>query len=390
VLTSMYGKHQVDTGKIDNDHYNHIKYAQFVGNENAITGATKMLGISTREAPKFASKLRFELYESQGDHYVKTTYNDEPVNLGGSGDGIMSYDSFMNHIYRQLYFGNTNNYCRGQENIASNLNPSYSTYEEYLKSRNTEFRVSETKASSSRQSSTQTETTLRSSSKDEGWMKQDFVEIEQVHSKPQPRVVEVVEPMIIERPRVAMAERRVVQPRMEQQYVERSAPVRSSHMTQAPHASRQVSRSAQYGSAQIQESSAQARVVDVEFKKIPGWDRKPKNKCITNEKYDPRKTHECDVNIPFLHPVELPQVIHDRQVVVVPEVRVEEKVRVQVQEKLVTEKPTEIHHIKLDGEAPPMGAPHMFAETIEEESGWPWWYWLPLLALCCLIPLCLA
>ena len=71
--------------------------------------------------------------------------------------------------------------------------------------------------------------------------------------------------------------------------------------------------------------------------------------------------------------------IHDRQVIVVPDVRVEEKVRVQ--EKVVTEKPTEIHHIRIDNEPVAIAAPTMFAETIHEESGWPWWWWIPLLLL---------
>ena len=55
------------------------------------------------------------------------------------------------------------------------------------------------------------------------------------------------------------------------------------------------------------------------------------------------------------------------------------------------EKPTDIHHIKLEKEkAAAVGAPHMCAETIEEESGWPWWWWIPLLLCCCLIPLCIG
>lgn len=66
----------------------------------------------------------------------------------------------------------------------------------------------------------------------------------------------------------------------------------------------------------------------------------------------------------------------------------------EIEEKLVTEAPTEINYVTLDKpqsvavEAPPPAAPLMFAEkTTEASSGWPWWAWFLLSMLCCLLPL---
>ena len=104
------------------------------------------------------------------------------------------------------------------------------------------------------------------------------------------------------------------------------------------------------------------------------------------KEYDPNRTYEHDVDIPYLHAVEIPQVVHDRKVMVVPQKIVE------VQEKLVGEKPTHIHHFKIE-KPEPAPAPAAFFEHTEEDKGmvWPWWWWIALLLLlllCCLLPLC--
>lgn len=112
---------------------------------------------------------------------------------------------------------------------------------------------------------------------------------------------------------------------------------------------------------------------------------KPKN--ILNAPYDPKRTMEHKVDIPYLHPIDVPQFIHETQVIAVPQTVVQEKiVKVPTQvikERIVKERPTEIHYIELKKNS----APIMFAETVEP-TGWPWWWWLPLLLLCCCLPLC--
>ena len=65
---------------------------------------------------------------------------------------------------------------------------------------------------------------------------------------------------------------------------------------------------------------------------------------------------------------------------------VEEKVIVKEVEKLITEKPTHIHHIELETPEQPSGIPPVFLEEAPS-TGWPWW--LFLIPLLCLIP-CLA
>lgn len=116
---------------------------------------------------------------------------------------------------------------------------------------------------------------------------------------------------------------------------------------------------------------------------------KPRERKTYTRNYDPHATIEQKVDIPFLHPVDVPQVIHDTKVVTVPQTVIQEKiVRVPqpvYQEKIVkvSEKPTNIHHIDLTKE---QTAAVSFAEA-STESSWPWWWWLPLLLLCCCLPL---
>lgn len=101
--------------------------------------------------------------------------------------------------------------------------------------------------------------------------------------------------------------------------------------------------------------------------------------------YDPYQTIEHKADIPFLHPIDIPQYIHDTKVVMVPQVQIVEKPVVQERIVNVKERPTEMHHIEIKKKA--AIAPSSFIEKTEEK-GWPWWWWLPLLLLCCCLPLC--
>lgn len=141
VLTAMYGKVQSLKQNIDNSHYQNLKYSQFVGNENLFAASNRMLGVDPQGPPRFGDNLRFELYESQGQYYVKTTENGSPVRFAGTADGVLSFEAFSNFVYQQLYFGSVDKYCRGEEDPAKNAYPVYSTYEEYLKAKNSEFNV---------------------------------------------------------------------------------------------------------------------------------------------------------------------------------------------------------------------------------------------------------
>ena len=144
VLTTMYGKVQSLKRNIDNSHYQNLKYSQFVGNENLLVASNRMLGVDPQDPPKFGDNLRFELYDSQGQYYVKTTENGNPVRFAGTSDGVLSFEAFSNFVYQQLYFGNVEKYCRGEEDPTKNAYPVHSTYEEYLKTKNLEFSVVET------------------------------------------------------------------------------------------------------------------------------------------------------------------------------------------------------------------------------------------------------
>jgi len=113
----------------------------------------------------------------------------------------------------------------------------------------------------------------------------------------------------------------------------------------------------------------------------------------------PAKTveHRVDlINVGFVEIVQIAPPKRGRVDVRVVEVErevmvpvIEEKVVVHEVEKLVTEKPTHIHHIKIDTPEMPSGIPPVFLEEAPA-AGWPWWLWLipllcciPLLALCC-------
>jgi hypothetical protein len=135
VLTSMYGKYRTAKGELTNDHYENLKYSQFIGNENAMIGAIKLLNDKDSEPiypPKFGSSLRFELYEQDGLYYVKVTNNGHLVNLKGERDGTMPYEEFMDMIYKLLYFGDVDKYCIGQESASGKDRPRHEKYEEYI------------------------------------------------------------------------------------------------------------------------------------------------------------------------------------------------------------------------------------------------------------------
>ena len=93
--------------------------------------------------------------------------------------------------------------------------------------------------------------------------------------------------------------------------------------------------------------------------------------------YEPFQTYEHDADIPYLHPIEIPQYIHDTKYVPVPQIQIVEKPVIQERVRTVAEKPTELHHINIKKEVAPT---LQFIEE-EEEKGWPWWWWLPLLLL---------
>lgn len=127
---------------------------------------------------------------------------------------------------------------------------------------------------------------------------------------------------------------------------------------------------------------------------------------VTVETYDvynpaPPQPHLVDVQyVEKKRPVAVPVPVVEERVVEkivekpyrVPVPVVEEKVVVHEVEKVVSEKPTHIHHIDLAEPEPQqqayeLPAPASFAQG-EEDTSWPWWIWLiPLLCCClCLIP----
>jgi len=121
----------------------------------------------------------------------------------------------------------------------------------------------------------------------------------------------------------------------------------------------------------------------VETSKCRWEDRAPAAAAVSYE-YDMTKTTEHKASIPYLHPIDIPQVIHDTkvvmsqpQIVMVPQ----PVVQVKVEEKLIREKPTDVHHITLASRAQ---APVAFGEeTAAAAWAWPWWWWIPLILLCC-------
>ena len=184
VLTAMYGKYKTAKGEIQNDHYDHLKYSQFTGNENEMIAAIKLLNDKSADPvlpPRFSSTLRFELFKQGDQFFVKGTTDGATVNMKGDKDGVMPYEDFMNMIYSQLYFGDVDKFCAGQESASGKDKPTYKTYEEYIWSVSPDLHGNY-KVAKEEQSS---------------FVEQTFVEVKQ---EPKPKVVEVVEPIVVERP----------------------------------------------------------------------------------------------------------------------------------------------------------------------------------------------
>jgi hypothetical protein len=181
VLTSMYGKYRTAKGELTNDHYENLKYSQFIGNENAMIGAIKLLNDQNSEPiypPKFGSTLRFELYEQGGLYFVKVTNNGYLVNLKGDRDGVIPYEEFMNMIYKLLYFGDVDKYCIGQESANGKDRPRHEKYEEFIWGVNPDLKNN----------------FKRVDERKNQYVEQSFVELKR---EPEVRVVEVVEPQVI-------------------------------------------------------------------------------------------------------------------------------------------------------------------------------------------------
>lgn len=239
VLTSMYGKYRTSKGELTNDHYDNLKYSQFTGNENAMIGAIKLLNDKETEPvypPKFGSTMRFELYEQGGQYYVKATNDGLPANLQGDRDGVMPYEDFMKMIYKQLYFGDVDKFCAGQESANGKDKPKYEKYEDYIWSVNPDLKTS----------------VVRVEEKKNQFVEQSFVEVKQA---PEPKVIEVVEPVVVSAP--------VVQQRIMYNY-ENDIPVSTrtrSAYAQQPVYSQQQAYSQQQVYSQQPAYSQQRRVV---------------------------------------------------------------------------------------------------------------------------------
>jgi hypothetical protein len=169
---------------LTNDHYENLKYSQFIGNENAMIGAIKLLNDKDTEPiypPRFGSTLRFELYEQGGQYHVKVTADGQPVNLQGDRDGTMPYEQFMNMIYKLLYFGDVDKYCIGQESANGKDHPRHEKYEEYIWSVNPDLKNN----------------FKRVEERPNQYVEQSFVEL---RAEPERRVIEVVEPVVVSAP----------------------------------------------------------------------------------------------------------------------------------------------------------------------------------------------
>lgn len=371
LLISMYGKYKVTKGEISNTHYEHLKYTQFVGNENSLIGVDKILNDNPVDPilpPRFGSHYRFELFEDAGKYFVRSTIDNEPAKIKGATDGVLPYEAFMNHIYSLLYFGDVDKYCSGQESFVGRDKPQEASYEKYIWEQNSQLRP-EQKATAT-------------TSKNTGFTEQKFVEIEQ---KQEPRVVEVVEPVVMTRPRPQGQVLYNYHGEAPRERIEYIAPPRPQYTPAPPPPTIQRYKNPYQTSqsAQRTDYTQEASFVDI-VEKCKALEINTKPAPAKAAQYNMYETYEHKVDIPYLHPVDIPQVIHDTKYVVVPKAVPKTVVR----EKLVTEKPTEIHHIKIDMEEEVVASATQFAEVIpEKEAVWPWWWWIPLLLLCCCLPL---
>lgn len=393
-LIAMYGKMKTIKGEITNDHYTNLKYTQFVGNENSLIAADKILNDNPSDPllpPRFGSNLRFELFENGGKYFVRSSIEEVPLKMKGATDGVMPYEDFMNYLYSSIYYGDIDRYCQGQENPADRMKSTYANYEKYVFSQSPDLK--------GQQKAVATQT-------DDGstFFEQKFVELGQREA---PKVVEIQEPVIVTRPSPPMG-------RVPSYYLnefpteyQRYSAARQSYSQTPPRYTRyegaQVAAApptqTRYQTSQTSYApppqqpapiiAAQPPVQRGEFSQMVETSKcacGPKQPAAAplGVKYNPNETREYKVDIPYLHPVDVPQVIHDTRYVMVPQPVVQTITKPVIQEKLVREKPTEVHHIKLEKAA--VAAPIQFVQETPK-IGWPWWWWIPLVLLCCCLPL---
>jgi hypothetical protein len=131
-MIKNFGKSQIESGVLIDASLKSLQHAHFFSNEIGFAALLKAIGYPQGSAPKGGQNIRFELFETDGKMYVRTTLDGQPLNFSESEQGIFTLDDFLRVLYPLMYFGDIDQVCAGREEMTMNVYPKCQDYEEYL------------------------------------------------------------------------------------------------------------------------------------------------------------------------------------------------------------------------------------------------------------------
>ena len=132
LLVNTFVKGESAKGKLSDKDVADLKHSHFFADEIGFSAFLKAIGYSQGQSPQPGQNIRFELFNSNKQQYVRATLDGRPMNFAESKQGIFELDTFLKTIYPMMYFGSIDNVCSGKEDISLNVYPKCQNFDDYL------------------------------------------------------------------------------------------------------------------------------------------------------------------------------------------------------------------------------------------------------------------
>jgi hypothetical protein len=100
-----------------------VKHTHFFIDQTSFVAFLKSLGYGQASSAKTADNVRFEIFETGGKYYVRTTMGDKAVNFEGSQNGVFDLNTFLQLVYARLYLTGVQDICVGKEDTDKSIYP---------------------------------------------------------------------------------------------------------------------------------------------------------------------------------------------------------------------------------------------------------------------------
>jgi hypothetical protein len=96
-----------------------VLHTHFFTDKSAFSKLVKSISGSKGNSLKVGGNIRFEIFELNGKHFVRSTLDGEKIDFSGSKNGVIELNTFLRTIYPKLFFGGIQDVCVGQEDPES-------------------------------------------------------------------------------------------------------------------------------------------------------------------------------------------------------------------------------------------------------------------------------